>query len=262
MREPLRDDPQVVFATLAFRWFNYIATGEILKANGWLTEWDEAAVVAELSRRREAGEKIFTSAYIINARAGELKVENICARITNVWNRRKHLGLLARLWLRMGEAHRDLLRYDGLGHFMAYEAVCDLRHTFALEHATDILKWSNPGPGATRGLMRVLGREIKDKRNDRKPPTPKDWEAQTARLLAQLNERFPDMPTFEMREVEGSLCEVDKWIRVLRDDGHSKRRYDGGGHVAPRPAAAKPDEWEKWAAVLGFPARGPEKSAA
>src|SRR5262245_1677713 len=31
VRDPLRNDPRVLFATIIFRWFNYIPTGEILK---------------------------------------------------------------------------------------------------------------------------------------------------------------------------------------------------------------------------------------
>ena len=113
VREPMRDDPRVVFATVAWRWFNLISTGEILRERGWLLDWNEADVVAELGPRRDRGEQIFTGAFMANSPGGEPKLEAICRRISNVWNRRKHLLLLARSWSRMSEAHTDLLRYQG-----------------------------------------------------------------------------------------------------------------------------------------------------
>lgn len=231
LREPLRDDPRVIFATAAFRWFNRISTGEILRERGWLLEWNDAAVLAELGARRDRGEQLFTGAFMINSPPGEPKLEAIVRRITDVWRRREALLRKAQNWTRLAEAHADLTRYDGLGGFMAYEIVCDLRHTAILEHATDKLLWSNPGPGAIRGLYRLLGREIKNKSNAACPPVPKDWEMQTRRLLALLRERFPAMPPFEMREVEMSLCEYDKFVRLLLGEGKSKRTYPGACDV-------------------------------
>jgi hypothetical protein len=232
VRDPLRDDPRVIFATVAFRWFNYIRTGQILHEQGWLTDWNEADVLAELGSRRDQGAQLFTGAFMINSPPGEPKLEAICRRITNVWRNRDGLIRKARSWLRMAEAHADLIRYEGLGGFTAYEIVCDLRYTRWLQHASDKSIWSNPGPGAIRGLYRVLGREIKNKSNAASPPVPKDWEPQTRRLLALLRERFPDFPPFEMREVEMSLCEYDKFVRLLLCEGKSKRTYDGGGRAA------------------------------
>jgi hypothetical protein len=62
-----------------------------------------------------------------------------------------------------------------------------------------------------------------NKSNVAAPPVPKDWEAQTRKLLALLRERYPEMPPFEMREVEMSLCEYDKYVRLLLGEGKSKR---------------------------------------
>ena len=227
LREPLRDDPRVIFATVAFRWFNLIDTGKILHERGWLLDWNEADVLAELGARRDAGEQIFTGAFMINSPAGEPKLEAIIRRVSNVWKRRDGLLRKAKNWNRMADAHADLKVFEGLGGFMAYEIVCDLRYTSILAHASDKMVWCNPGPGAVRGLYRVLGREIKNKSNAACPPIPKDWEPQTRKLLAVVQERCPEMPPFEMREVEMSLCETDKYVRLLLGEGKSKRSYRG-----------------------------------
>ena len=93
---------------------------------------------------------------------------------------------------------------------------------------TPAMTWSNPGPGAIRSLCRLLGRELTTKRNATCPPVPRDWEEQTRKLLATMQRDLADLPTFEMRDVEHSLCEYDKYVRLLFNEGKAKRRYSGG----------------------------------
>lgn len=233
IRDPRAADPSVIFATICFRWFNLIHTGVILDAGGWLDRWKIDEVLAVLSAHREARQQIFTGAFMINSPPGERKLEAVCARIDAVWRDINALCIRAKAWTTMEAAHADLLRYVGLGGFMAYEIVCDLRYTHVLTNATDISTWSNPGPGAVRGLYRVMGREIPNKSNATAPPAPADWNEQISWLLGLLKGRYPDMPPFEAREVEMALCEVDKYNRLLFAEGKSKRRYDGGGEPTP-----------------------------
>jgi hypothetical protein len=236
VRDPLRDDPAVILATVIFRWFNFVPTAEVLMGgtSNLLLDWSEAEALARLSPIRESGGQVFTGAYMVNSPPGKPKLEEICRRITAVWKRGDFLRRRAD-WPRMQLAHEDLLRFEGLGGFGAYEIVCDLRFTRFLEHATDKLIWCNPGPGAVRGLYRVLGRVLTNKGNASCPPIPKDWEPQTRKLLAIAQRELADLPPFEMREIEMSLCEVDKYIRLLLGEGKSKRSYDGGPDASPEP---------------------------
>ena len=43
---------------------------------------------------------------------------------------------------------------------MAYEIVCDLRYTYFLRDATDKDTWTHLGPGAKRGMERLLHGEV------------------------------------------------------------------------------------------------------
>ena len=228
VREPLQDSVEVIFATVCWRWFNLIETGEVLREHGWLREWDEAAVVAELGRRRTEGKPVFTGAYMINSPPGRPKLEAICARITNVWRDLYPLVRDAAGWATLQQAHNRLRAYDGMGGFMAYEIVCDLRHTAVLDRATDISTWANPGPGAVRGLYRVLGMPIPNKSNATAPPPPSDWTERMVDLLTAARVVLPSGFPLEMREIEQSLCEFDKYERLLWHEGKSKRRYAGG----------------------------------
>lgn len=241
VREPLRNDPRVLMATVIFRWFNLPITAAVLIGKGnfpekpnLLLEWDAKEALKRLSLVRAGGGQIFTGAYMINSPAGKPKLEAIIERITKVWERREALldhfipsRTITGGGLSLQEAHNLLQGFDGLGGFMAYEIVCDLRYTYLLENTPDKLTWCNPGPGAVRGLYRILGRDFPKGNNATSPPVPKDWAEQTQKLLRTMQERFPNFPDFEMRECEMSLCEADKYERLLWGDGKSKRKYNG-----------------------------------
>jgi hypothetical protein len=225
IRDPLRHDPMVVLATIIFRWFNFIPTGELLLRHHLFTDWNPDLAEELLVGRRNEGKQVFTGAYMIVSPAGEPKIEGVIRRISKVWSDRKSLLKRCLDWKRMQVAHADLMRYEGLGGFMAYEIVCDLRYTDILCDAPDRNTWCNPGPGAVRGLYRVLGWDFPKGDNSKHPPTPKDWQLKTQELLEILQRRL--RMRFEMREVEHNLCEVDKYVRLLMGDGRSKRRYNG-----------------------------------
>jgi len=230
IRDPLKDSPKVVFATICFRWFNLPhPTGEMLVCEGLTVKWNEANAKQLLKSLKDRGDRLFTGAYMIASSQGVPKYVNICDRLTEVWNNRH--------WM-MGELGADcslenfqdtFVQFDGLGSFMAYEIVCDLRHTDILKDAYDVNTWCNVGPGATRGLYRI--HEVPfdtDSNSYQLPPLENELDFITD-LLDQANssKSLWDLPIFELREIEHSLCEWDKYERVLWDQGRSKRKYKG-----------------------------------
>jgi hypothetical protein len=224
VREPWRDLLQVILATVIFRWFNYIPTGKRLLSNKLLESWNGF----RCERLLRNGPKVFTGAFMINSPPGKKKLEAVCERITNVWKDRHSLVAFLDLGgASLQQAHERLLVYPGLGGFMAYEVVCDLRYTRFLKHAVDKLTWCNPGPGCIRGLYRIAEEEIENKGNSISPPKPKNWQDQMQRLLHLVQSELKGMPPFEMREVEHSLCEWDKYERARLGDGRLKRLYQG-----------------------------------
>ena len=243
VREPLRNRPEVLFATVAFRWFNLPEpTGRILSTGAvnahtnfnrtreeelltsFLCRWDPQRVIHYLAEANDNG-PIFTGAFMINSPPGEPKLTAIVRRITNVWNQRDHLIAHWNKEVTMESMHEALMTFDGMGGFMAYEVVCDLRYTYLLEHAPDKLTWCNPGPGAIRGLYRLAEEPFEKGNNSTAPPRPKDWQKRMQWLLMHTQGSLPKMPEFEMREIEHSLCEYDKYERALAGDGKMKRTY-------------------------------------
>lgn len=311
VREPLRNSPDVIMATIIFRWFNYIPTGEALMSAvrasrsgtprpknlpgriikgkpegktelGLFTNWDSAHALQILKPMK----KVFTGAHVVASGTqladtgprdggGSPKVRSILDLIDRLWEKREELiktltpltSPSHRVDESLQSAHQYLQSFPAIGDFQAYEIVTDLRHTYVLENAPDILTWANAGPGAKRGLNRIFGRPIqfaspshpwqkemqlllKVAQVELCQPPPKlttivdlvkdfglSLEQNDAVLAALENPKYTRLPKghppFELREVEHSLCEFDKYMRLAYptpEDGgpqNSKRKYAG-----------------------------------
>lgn len=236
IREPLRDRPEVLLATVAFRWFNRIETWQSLFQHRYGCSMDLPSSLVSLFGRWE-GERVHrqmraactqpwvTGAYIIKTPDGMDKltgvlwcIDQIAPWCGDIIEKIKKYQTLEAMW-------RYLREYPYLGDFMAYEVVTDLRHTHLLSDAKDIMSWANPGPGAARGFSRIC---------DADPGTlNRSSERDRAiliggmqQLLEMSRELWPGhWPAWEMREVEHCLCEYDKYQRVFTGEGRMKQKY-------------------------------------
>jgi len=200
MRDPLQDKPEVLMATIIFRWFNLIETGRTLLEHNLHLEWDRKKAIEEITKQP----KWITGSYIIKTPNRMDKVTGVAECISHMWKDRYYLieilekerhdqkSSLESAW----NWFRD---YPYMGPFMSYEVVTDLRHTYLLEDATDIDKWANAGPGAMRGLNRLTGRPLKF------TSTRHPWQDEMFDLLCLAKEErldgdyvFPDWFRFEM----------------------------------------------------------------
>lgn len=165
-----------------------------------------------------------------------------CLAQTLLDNRGKHT--LQQVW-------SWLSTFEYFGHFHSYEIVTDLRHTALLDRAPDILTWANVGPGAQRGLNRIF-RGLRGKEANRRIPTEQALDEMRQLLEAsRLAEYWPQFmnvgkhdqhlvtrnnniymhdktmgheqwPQWEMRDVEHTLCEFDKYTRVKLGEGRPR----------------------------------------
>jgi len=219
IRNVWRDDPEVLMATVIFRWFNFIETGRTLVRHNLHIEWDRKKAIEEITKQ----DKWVTGAYIVKTPNRMDKVTGVAECISHMWSDREKLvdQILATKSL---EKSWEILRdYPYMGPFMAYEVITDLRHTYLLRDAKDILTWANAGPGAMRGLNRLAGRDLDFSR--RSHPWNDEmrelWEISRERL----NSNLIDLSRFEMREIEGGLCEFDKYSRILNEEGRTRSVY-------------------------------------
>lgn len=83
------------------------------------------------------------------------------------------------------------------------------------------MTWANPGPGAVRGLQRIYGRV----------PIKELGALDFMRALLDIAPEYTKLP-LEMRDIEHSLCEYDKKLRIkqaLREGRlvQGMRKYGG-----------------------------------
>ena len=221
--------PAMILTTVAFRWFNKIEIGEMLQdtaiglAKG---KFDVERAKARILSTYPKGPFV-TGAYIVKTPDGMTKLDgvlwcinNVAQNIVDITKHIDHTSLEA--------AWKLLCNYSFLGPFMSYEVVTDLAHTPVLDFAEDRMTWANPGPGATRGISRILfGDPDKLKRENKIDRELMMVEMRHLLSLSQSTTLWPwSGRPWEMREVEHGLCEFDKYIRVI-EGGRMKQRYDG-----------------------------------
>ena len=181
--------------------------------------------------RHRTYKKIFTGAHMTTGIAFEDKHESYLRACVEVWNRRHEFTQGLMELNTMEAVFEKLLGLYMVGRFIAYELVCDFRFTLLLENAKDKLTWANMGPGAQRGLKR-LGLPYKNQQQGLS-----SMQLLYDRVLGQLmdsemllsNEVLDASVPFELREIEHSLCEFDKYQRAKRGEGRPRSKYDGRG---------------------------------
>lgn len=249
VRGPLRDKPEVLLATVLFRLFNRITTGEAIFCQANLldipkTAWEVFLETGNTLALKDAitsycgrGPYV-TGSYIIKTPDGMDKLDGVLQIIQwFVENQRKgghqqwpqNWRAVADILLSgapqnngwgLKSLHQWLMQFPFIGHFTAYEIVSDLRHTALLDQAPDIMTWANAGPGAQRGLSRVCGRKLSAKECVKA--------MQDLLVLSQMPNYWPkEWPAWEMREVEHWACEVEKIMRVREGGPPPRQRYKG-----------------------------------
>jgi hypothetical protein len=255
VREPMnkKRDGRIMLATVLFRMFNRIETGEAMFCDddllGGHSAFDQFSETGDtrplrraiLSRIGKRGPFV-TGSYIISAPPGYSKLDGVLAVVKRFYRGQEEWqglgagvidtmgwggdeGATALLAAGPGEYTLEatwewLRRFDYLGTFHSYEIVTDLRHTYLLDRAPDIMTWCNPGPGCRRGLNRVAGRwkgEPFDSRDDILD------QMQSLLRKSRIESFWPKKwPKWEMRDVEHTLCEFDKYERTRLGEGRPR----------------------------------------
>lgn len=232
-------------ALVIARWFNRIETIErLLPPDGtsppyfeqnllfrWDPQHDGLDAWESAVRERLAGVKpLVTGAYMIKTPAGMDKLSGL------LWCLRQFLPHAIHLQVHIDEettlegVWERLREFPYLGDFMAYEIVTDLRHTL-MKTAPDINTWANPGPGCARGIDRLLGLPVGTLKRHQKVDREKMMGVMQNLLASSRNDKHwpARWPKWEMREVEHTLCEFDKYERALFGQGTPKQKYNGKG---------------------------------
>lgn len=202
----------LMFNIVWYRMFNRYEHAENI---GVVSNLDALRKKLDIVERQ--GHRLFTSAHMTVGRAGQAKKDTVLETLADVLDRMEDL-----LWIgeegTLESAFKRLLklRFFGIGKFIAYEIVTDMRwypQFWPEGEPTDVMSWASIGPGCKRGMHR-LGYD------DCLENMLRIYQGLILLLESHVTRHHPPL---ELREVEHSLCEFDKYQR-----GGSKERYHHG----------------------------------
>lgn len=209
--------------------FNVYQQADLLGADtpdfSKLTVWSPQYLTERVEHFQNAGNKVFTGAYMIRGqcinptgRAWTSKAQYMFHQVLDpVWKAPEPN------WqsMTLQEAWQWWQQFEGFGPFLGYEIVTDMRHTRYLKDAPDIMIWANAGPGAMRGIHRLMGWEAKHKQ------LKQEWYNQQMQVLLALSPKYLEdhVPALEMRDIEHVSCEFDKYERVRTGEGRPRSKY-------------------------------------
>lgn len=218
-------DGDLMFHCVMFRLFNWPETYDTLfYTMPYLELYSLRTALKALDKRREEGHKIFTGAYIVsNGGSDDRKVRVYCKALAKIFKRRHEIAERIVENRSMEEAVNVLCEQPLIGRFVAYEIACDLRHTRILGKAQDVVSWANPGPGAVRGINRLMTGKKQKIAGLSRPFYIEVMRDLYKRAQTQFKGKC-EWP-FELREIEHSLCEFDKYVRVKNGEGRPRSTF-------------------------------------
>ena len=211
------------------------ALAELVERRAWPLEdtFDSRSIAAVLHDRAQRKLPNFNGAYKSAVIAGVSRPEAVALIVRALWDRAKAFAELFAEKPTLQRVHAELTKTDGLGTFLAYQAVVDMRFTALLENAPDVGTWCASGPGTLAGLSRLHGR----------PTSQKVSQAQALRELrrvyAVVRGQLPDI-TLDFSDTPNLLCEVDKYIRYSRGELQSGEVSESGGKKGSFKPSAEP----------------------
>lgn len=216
--DPHFDHPNMLAACCIARHFNKpevlgCITGHVLGK-----KYRPDIALAIIQEIKGDGHTVFSAAYMIHADQSADKSEMVINRVVQPMvdspppidptSIERSVSALTPCW--------------NIGSFMAGQIVADLR--WAKKGTWEDAKtWAAIGPGSKRGMNRLQGREIACN-------LPQNQFLLELRELIKtcyrkLGSHFCDR--LEAIDYQNSLCELDKYSRVLLGEGRPKQKYNG-----------------------------------
>jgi len=221
----------IVFNTWWYRIWNYEPHASAL---GFVTAFEQ--LEEYMLKLHAEGGRMWTSAHMVRGAPKETKVSTYLRMLKEVWNSQDNIAKQIIDGKTLQNAFNVLLLTPLIGDFTSYEITSDLRWNLLTE-APDKLTWGNPGNGAERGLRRLGLEESYESMEWLWLKAPEVLSSLESEVLRHYPVAFdgatvyPDTPRehqwppFEIREIEHSLCEFDKYERARLGQGRPRSKY-------------------------------------
>lgn len=213
-------DPNFVLGMVVARMINLPNTLEVI---GFPHEWKPKKIVYDLNKLQSEGEKIWTSAYTISTAGQRISkqvyvIEQVCDEVATRFRNETFKGYS------LAGAHRELMKVDGLGSFLAAQVVADLKNTpgHALQDAVDWHTWAAPGPGSLRGLSWYFYGNPNE-------PIGKYFENHINVCKSEVTPLIHSyVPAIHMQDFQNCLCEFSKYMKYKSGDTRVRNKYRSG----------------------------------
>lgn len=190
---------------------------ETLSELGYPHKWDANHFISVLASRKERGEKVWTSAYMITggfSKGGEPKEVIIARILEQAHHNLKYQPLTARDIL--GTAV-EKIKTPGIGSFLSAQVIADLKWSDYLRDALDWYTWCAPGPGSQMGLNFLHGR-------------PRAFGIPGPQFMIEVNEvrhllSDNGLGGLCAQNTQNCLCEFSKYVRAKHFGERLKSRY-------------------------------------
>ena len=216
---PNAGDPYGFFAMTMARLVNW---PDSLEKIGYPKKWGTLAKAHFVATMNAPG-KTYSGAYVVSTNGHAMnKAEYLAAVVlTPIWDARNTLN--PEKGETLASYHKKLMKFDGLGSFMAAQVVADVKNDVKspLTKAPDFTDWAAPGPGSKRGLNRVVDRPI-----DMSWPG-NSWLNQMVELRKEFAKHYAGAPMPDMQDLQNCLCEFDKYERTRLGEGRPRSTYPG-----------------------------------
>jgi hypothetical protein len=222
-----------LIAALLARMINKPETLHAITGNNRFTKWNHDRAYKAMYAIKNSGQVVFTNAYIINGASGGPKIDQVLSAIDDCYRACDPRASRFIAPASLEKTADNLSSLRGVGSFISGQVVADLRHVLDIEGWwQDRMTWAPPGPGSSRGMKYLTGaasaQDMAGRGNDMRPK-----EFVTAlRELVLLAQRHPKVgPVFEERrleahDIQNTLCETSKYIRIKYGAGRAKNQYD------------------------------------
>jgi hypothetical protein len=240
--------PEVFFRTMLFKLFNKIETWEAIESKVGPVAYKAVnfnTVSSVLDDLLNQGHAIYSAAYIMpSPRLGRTrKHDNHLALLSRMME--DHLPDRIRQAASLATVYEMLLRYPGIGSFLAFQYAIDLNYSTLLDF--DESDFVMAGPGALDGIAKCFTYTGNC--------SPEDVIYRVAddqvRSFARMGINFPALYGRPLQPIDcqNLFCEISKYARVAHPQhrgiaGRTRIKQSYTMHPRPLPSPMFPPRWK------------------
>lgn len=223
-----------LIAGLLARMINKPETLAALTGGKRFTKFDYDRAYKAMYTIKTTGAVVFTNAYIINGASGGPKIDQVLNAIRDCHDRADKNASQFIVPESMEQTAAKISGLRGVGSFISGQVVADLRHVLGTPEDgwwADRMTWAPPGPGSSRGLKYLLGGSAADTVGRGSDMKPKQFLPALRQLIDiarvhPLTAKVFRARKLEAHDIQNTLCETSKFVRVKHGLGRAKNKYD------------------------------------